>query len=146
MGPSRDGFPQDNQSKLQHKKGNEKKKKDTGKCCEFHKIPWHNTKECLSKQSLVVELKASESEADFDSKSNLEGGKRIIDDEPSAIVATTKFWSIKPEEPEEEERLFHSQMWVKGALIHFIVNNDSQKNLISAKVVKRLDLPTTPHP
>jgi hypothetical protein len=37
-------------------------------------------------------------------------------------------------------------MWVKGAPIHFIIDNDSQKNLISVEVVKRLDLPTTPHP
>jgi hypothetical protein len=37
-------------------------------------------------------------------------------------------------------------MWVKGAAIHFIVDNVSQKNLISAKVIKRLDLPMTLHP
>jgi hypothetical protein len=37
-------------------------------------------------------------------------------------------------------------MWVKGASIHFIVNIGSQKNMISAEVVKRLNLPTTPHP
>ena len=37
-------------------------------------------------------------------------------------------------------------MWVKGALIHFIIDNGSKKNLISIEVVKRLDLPTTPHP
>ena len=36
-------------------------------------------------------------------------------------------------------------MWVKGAPIHFIVDNGSQKNLILAEVIKRLDLPTTPH-
>jgi hypothetical protein len=30
----------------------------------------------------MVELKASESEVDFDSESNLEGGNRIIDVEP----------------------------------------------------------------
>jgi hypothetical protein len=52
-GPSRDGLPQNNSSKMQHKKGNEKTKKDTGKWCEYHKIPWHNTDECHSKQSLV---------------------------------------------------------------------------------------------
>jgi hypothetical protein len=37
-------------------------------------------------------------------------------------------------------------MWVKGAMIHFIVDSSSQKNLISAEVVKRLDLSMTPHP
>jgi hypothetical protein len=36
-------------------------------------------------------------------------------------------------------------MWVKGALLHFNVNRGIQKNLISAEVIKRLDLPTTPH-
>eukprot|EP00253_Pinus_taeda_P006356 PITA_06356 len=37
-------------------------------------------------------------------------------------------------------------MWVKGSLIQFIVDSGSQKNLISAEVVKRLGLPTTEHP
>jgi hypothetical protein len=50
-------------------------------------------------------------------------GSRIIDVEPSAMVATTKFQPSEPEEPKEGERLFHSQMWFKGALIHFIVEN-----------------------
>jgi hypothetical protein len=46
-----------------------------GKWWEYHKIPWKNTKECLSKQSLVAKMKASESEVDSESESNLEGGK-----------------------------------------------------------------------
>jgi hypothetical protein len=37
-------------------------------------------------------------------------------------------------------------MWVKGAPLHFIVDIGSQKNLISAEVIKWLDLPMTPHP
>jgi hypothetical protein len=145
-GQSKDGPPQDNQSKPQTKKGNEKMKKDTGKWCEFHKIPWHNTDECHSKQSLVVEMKASESEAGSDSESDPDKGKQIIDAEPSATVATTKVQPSEPEEPEEGEHLFHSQMWVKGAPLHFIVDSGSQKNLISTEVIKRLNLPTTPHP
>jgi hypothetical protein len=51
--------------------------------------------------------------------------------------------TIQPEEPEEleeGEHLFHSQMWVKGTPLHFIVDNGSQKNLISVEVVKRLKL------
>jgi hypothetical protein len=42
--------------------------KDTGKWCDFHKIPWKNTDECLSKQSLMVEIK--EKELNLDSQSN----------------------------------------------------------------------------
>jgi hypothetical protein len=57
--------------------------------------------------------------------------------------------TIQPEEPtdpQEGEHLFNSQMWVKGTPLHFIVDSESQKNLISAEVVKQLGLSTTPHP
>ena len=37
-------------------------------------------------------------------------------------------------------------MWVNGVTLHFIIDNGSQKNLISAEVVNRLKFPTTPHP
>jgi hypothetical protein len=54
-GPNKQSL--ENQSKTQEKKGHGKTKKDTGKWCKFHKIPWHNTDECRSKQSLVAEIK-----------------------------------------------------------------------------------------
>jgi hypothetical protein len=94
----------------------------------------------------VAELKSSESEADSDSESNSESGKWIIDYEPSATITTTKVQPSEPGEPEEGERLFHSHMWVKGTLLHFIVNSDNKKNLISTEVVKPLDLLVTLHP
>jgi hypothetical protein len=94
-----------------------------GKQCEYHKIPWHKIEECRSKQSLMAELKAFELEVDSDFESNPEGGKRIINVEPSATVTTTKVRPSKPEEPEEGECIFHSQMWVKGAPLHFIVDS-----------------------
>jgi len=94
----------------------------------------------------VTEVKASESDAGSDSKSEPERGRQIIDAEPSATVATTKLQPGEPDEQEEGECLFHSQMWVKGTPLHFIVDSGSQKNLISAEVLKRLALPTTPHP
>jgi hypothetical protein len=56
----------------------------------------------------VVELKASKLEANSDSESNCEGGKQIINVEPSATIATTKVRPSEPEEPEEGELLFHS--------------------------------------
>jgi hypothetical protein len=36
-------------------------------------------------------------------------------------------------------------MWVKGASIHFNVDNGSHKKLISAEVSRWIDLPMTPH-
>ena len=75
-------------------------------------------------------MKAFEPEADSDSKSNLESGKWFIDVKPSSIVATTKVQPRETKELEEGECLFHSQMWVKGTPLHFIVDSGSQKNLI----------------
>jgi hypothetical protein len=37
-------------------------------------------------------------------------------------------------------------MWVKGTPLHFIIDRSSHKNHISAEVIKRLALPTTPYP
>jgi hypothetical protein len=93
----------------------------------------------------VAEVKASKLDAYYDSKLEPERGIWNIDVEPSATISTTKLQPGKPDEPEEGERLFHSQMWVKDTPLHFIVDRGSQKNLISAEVVKRLDLPKTPH-
>jgi hypothetical protein len=94
----------------------------------------------------VAKVKASESDVGSDSEPEPERGRWIIDVEPSATVATTKLQPGEPDEPEEGERLFHSQMWVKGTPLHFIVDSGSQKNLISVEVIKWLALPTMPHP
>jgi len=91
-------------------------------------------------------VKASESDVGSDSESELERGRQIIDAKPSATITTTMIQPNELEEPEEGERLFHSQMWVKGTPLHFIIDSGSQKNLISPEVVKRLALPTTLHP
>jgi hypothetical protein len=136
----------ENQSKPQEKKGHGKTKKDTGKWCDFHKIPWHNTDECRSKQSLVAEIKDKEPNPDSESDSENTGKRQIIDADPTAIVVTATIQPEEPTDPEEGECLFHSQMWVKGTPLHFIVDSGSQKNLISAEVVKQLGLSTTPHP
>jgi hypothetical protein len=99
---------------------------------------------------LVAEVKASESDVGSDSESEPEKGRQIIDAEPSATIATTKVHPGEPDEPEEGEHLFHSQMWVKGTPLHFIIDSGSQKNLISVEVIKWLALsnnttPTTIH-
>jgi hypothetical protein len=81
----------------------------------------------------VAEVKAFESDVGSDSESEQERGRQIIDVEPSATIATTKLHPGEPDEPEEGECLFHSQMWVKGTPLHFIVDSSSQKNLISQR-------------
>eukprot|EP00253_Pinus_taeda_P031924 PITA_31924 len=118
-GQSQGKAAQDNAPKVQAKNSVAKLKKDTGKWCSD-----------------------SESEPD---KGN-DKGKQIIDADPNATVATAKIQKNEPEDPEEEERLFHSQMWVRGSLLQFIVDSGSQKNLISVEVMKQLGLPTIAHP
>ena len=61
----------------------------------------------------MAELKAYESDACSDPEREADKGngkgKQIIDAEPSATVATAKIQRNEPEDPEEGERLFHSQ-------------------------------------
>jgi hypothetical protein len=94
----------------------------------------------------VIEIKDTEPNPDSESDPENIENRQIIDADPTATVTTT---TIRPEEsvnPKEGEHLFHSQMWVKGTPLHFIVDNSIQKNLISAKVIKYFGLSTTPHP
>jgi hypothetical protein len=79
----------------------------------------------------VLELKASKSDPGSDSDSELEKLKCIIDAEPSAIISTIKIHPNEPDESEEGECIFNLKIWVKGDMIHFIVNSGSQKNIIS---------------
>jgi hypothetical protein len=94
----------------------------------------------------VAEIKDKESNPDLESDSENTGKGHIIDVDPTAIVVTAIIQPEEPTDPEDGEHLFHSHMWVKGTPLHFIVDRGSQKNLISAEVVKHLGFSTTPHP
>jgi hypothetical protein len=94
----------------------------------------------------VAEIKDKELNPDSESDFENTGKGKIIDVDPTVIVATTTIQREEPTDPEEGEHLFHSQMWVKGTPLNFIVDSGSQKNIISAEVIKLLGLSTTPHP
>jgi hypothetical protein len=88
------------------------------------------------KQSFMAEIKDKEPNLDAESNSENTGKGQIIDADPTTIVVTTTIQPEEPTDPEEEENRFHSQMWVKGNPLHFIIDSGSQKNLISIEVVK----------
>jgi hypothetical protein len=71
----------------------------------------------------VAKVKASESDVDSDFEVEPEMGRWIIDIEPSATIATTKLKPGEPDELEEGDHLFHSQMWVKGTPLLFIIDS-----------------------
>jgi hypothetical protein len=125
-----------NQSKPQEKKGHRKTKKDTRKWCistkdpsttlmnvtqNIHWWPRSNIRSETLIHNLILKIL---------------GKRRIIDADPTAIIATATIQPEEPTDPEEGEHLFHSQMWVKGTPLHFIVDRGSQKNLISTEVIK----------
>ena len=60
----------------------------------------------------MAELKVSKSNAcsDSDSKPDKgnDKGKQIIDADPNTTIATMKIQKEEPEDPKEEERIFHS--------------------------------------
>jgi hypothetical protein len=71
----------------------------------------------------VADIKDKESNPDSESVYENTGKRNIIDADPISIVATTTIQPEEPTDPEEGEHLFHSQMWVKGTLLHFIVDS-----------------------
>jgi hypothetical protein len=88
----------------------------------------------------VAKIKDKEPNPDSKSDSENTGKGQIIDVDPTAIVATTTIQLKEQKNTEEGECLFHSQMWVKGTPLHFIVDSGSHKNLISAEVIEQLGL------
>ena len=84
----------------------------------------------------MVEIKDKEPNPDIESNSGNTGKGKIIDADPGVIVVTATIQPKEPKNTKEGEHLFHSQMWVMGTPLHFIVYRGRQKNLILGKVIK----------
>jgi hypothetical protein len=73
----------------------------------------------------VAEVKEKEPNSDSELDSENPSRRQIIDADPTAIVVTATIQLEEPTNPEEGEHIFHSHMWVKGTLFHFIVDSGS---------------------
>jgi hypothetical protein len=71
----------------------------------------------------VVEIKGKDPNLDseFDSENN--GKIYIINAGPTTTVVIATIQPEEPTDPEVGEHLFHSNMWVKGTPLHFIVDS-----------------------
>ncbi|GJX81571.1 glutamate-rich WD repeat-containing protein 1 [Tanacetum coccineum] len=99
--------------------------------------------------AMAIELKNKSSSLKFEESSKGEELflKKWIKDDRSGkrTTATTQSLNTK-EQPDKKEELFTLHIQVKQELIEAIVDTGSQKNMISAGLVQRLGLTTTPHP
>jgi hypothetical protein len=71
--------------------------------------------------------KIKDKEPNLDSEFDYEntGKRQIIDFDPTTIVVTITIQPEEPKDPKEAECIFHSQMRVKGTLLHFIFDGRS---------------------
>jgi hypothetical protein len=113
----------ENQSKPQEKKGHRKTKKDTENGVISTKSPG-TTPMNVTQNSHWWSRSKTRSRTLIQNSENIDR-RQIIDIDPTAIVATATIQPEEPTDPEEGERLFHSQMWVKGTPLHFIVDSGS---------------------
>jgi hypothetical protein len=80
----------------------------------------------------MVKLKETELSPESESDSDNNKRRQLIDEKPTTIVMTTTIQPEEPKDPEEGEHLFHSQMWVKGTPLHFIIYSRRRNNLVLA--------------
>jgi hypothetical protein len=73
----------------------------------------------------VAEIKDKDPNLDLESDSENTSKRQIIDADPIAIIMIATIQPEEPTDPKEGEHLFHSQMWVKGTPLHFIVDIES---------------------
>jgi hypothetical protein len=110
--------------------------------CTFHKTNSHNfadyraIKNIHTNKTLVAEVTPTE----FPKQPETISLTNPTEVDPSLILMTT------PEPGRTNIPLFTHNCQIKHELTTLILDNGSQKNLVSQDLVQHLQLPTTPHP
>ena len=122
--------------KLDHQKKNfQKDKRDcekhnpTVKWCNYHRSLWHDTSECKAWKTFLEKLSTLDLSDITLVESVLDALILLASDSTTSTASTII-------DEEEQERLFHTQIWVQKNPLHLIVDNDSQKNFISEDLVR----------
>jgi hypothetical protein len=75
----------------------------------------------------VAEIKDKDPNPDLESYSENNGKGQIIDADPTVIVVIAAIQPKETIDPEEGERLFHSQMWLKGTPLHLFLIAEARR-------------------
>ena len=131
--------PDHQKKNFQRDKRDHRQQDPTRKWCNYHSSAWQDTSECKARKTFLEKLSTSDL---FD--------RTLVESDPdaSALLASTSTTPTASTivDEEEQERLFHTWIWVQNNPLHLIVDNGSQKNFVSEDLVNKLGLVTTPHP
>ena len=88
------------------------------KWCDYHSSSWHDTSECKARKTFLEKLSTSS----LSDKTLVE-----YDPDASALLAltSTTLIALTIVNEEEQERLFHTWIWVQKNPLHLIVDNGS---------------------
>jgi hypothetical protein len=110
--------------------------------CTFHKTNSHHSTDCRLLKNIcnTKTLMAKVNSTDLTELPETISLDNPTEADPSLILMT------KPEPGHPNIPLFTHNCQIKTKLATLILDNGSQKNLISQDLVQHLQLPTTPHP
>ena len=124
--PSQSTLPNRNHQKknFQKDKRDRNKQNPTRKLCDYHSSSWHDMPKWKARKTFLAKL----STFDLSDRTLVES-----DPDASTLLASTSttLTSSTIVDEEEQERLFHTRIWVKNNPLHLIMDNGSHKKFFS---------------
>jgi len=110
--------------------------------CTFHKTSLHNIFECRVLKSMKTNKTLF---TEHISAEPVENNEEVPLDNPTEVDPSLILMNTD-EQNSSTQPLFTHNFQINNSLALLIVDNGSQKNLVSQELVDRLQLTTTPHP